>query len=86
MFHRITATFDQGSWERIINTEFLVCIDPYQDEHEMYIRFQLTTEQIAFEYTNLEHMMQDYSRLANNLGQEYTNVHTIITPKSCKEL
>lgn len=78
--HRITAIFDKDKvFEKILNLDYLISIEPYAEKDSCYIKFVTTTEEFSFVYNNMEDMQVDYKILHESVSDQFNSTKTVIT-------
>jgi hypothetical protein len=77
--HRITAIFDKDKvFEKIINLDFVLSIEPYTEKDNCYIRITTTTESFSFAYNSMSDMKDDYEKIHNSMSDQFNSTHTVI--------
>ena len=76
--HRITAVFDKDKvFEKIVNLDYVLSIEPYAEKDKCYIRITTTTESFSFVYNSMEDMKTDYEKIHQSMSDQFNSVHTI---------
>ena len=76
--HRITAIFDKDKvFEKIVNLDYVLSIEPYAEKDSCFIRITTTTESFSFVYNNMEDMKTDYEKIHQSMSDQFNSVHTI---------
>ena len=77
--HRITAIFDKDKvFEKIINLDFVLSIEPYAEKDSCFIRIVTTTESFSFAYNSMSDMKEDYEKIHNSMSDQFNSTHTVI--------
>lgn len=77
--HRITAIFDKDKvFEKIVNLDFVLSIEPYAEKDHCCIRITTTTESFTFVYNSMEDMKHDYEKVHNSMSDQFNSTHTVI--------
>ena len=76
--HRITAIFDKDKvFEKILNLDYVLSIEPYAEKDSCFIRITTTTESFSFVYNSMEDMKTDYEKIHQSMSDQFNSVHTI---------
>jgi hypothetical protein len=79
MIHRITAIFDKDKvFEKIINLNYLLSVEPHAEKNKCFICFVTTTEKFSFIYNNMEDMKTDYEKIHTTLSDQFNSIHTVV--------
>jgi hypothetical protein len=77
--HRITAIFDKDKvFEKILNLDYLISIEPYAEKDNCYLKFVTTTEEFSFVYNNMEDMKMDYDKIHESMSDQFNSTQTVI--------
>lgn len=77
--HRITAIFDKDKvFEKIVNLDYVLSIEPYAEKDRCCIRITTTTESFSFVYNSMEDMKHDYEKVHNSMSDQFNSIHTVI--------
>ena len=77
--HRITAIFEKDKvYEKIINLDYVVSIEPYAEKENCYIRITTTKETFSFVYNSMSNMKEDYDRIHQSVSDQFNSIHTVI--------
>ncbi len=77
--HRITAIFDKDKvFEKIINLDYVISIEPYAEKDRCYLKFVTTTEEFSFVYNNMGDMKTDYDKIHESMSDQFNSTQTII--------
>ena len=77
--HRITAIFDKDKvFEKIINLDYLISIEPYAEKNSCYLKFITTREEFSFVYNNMGDMKKDYDKIHASMSDQFNSTQTVI--------